>query len=159
MNYLLFELFQHKWCILLVILITIFFRKTKLKIIMPIGVVFFCLYINYYGIPHNDFHLTKYQNVRMEENLSKEDVIILNTYLNKTKKVLNSYNYPDDNHMNIRLKNENDEDEYITIYPQEGMIYKGCFLDLSYKRMMDRPFDYYIITPEFFELLILGKGL
>jgi len=69
------------------------------------------------------------------------------------RQVLNSYNYPDDNHVFISLKNENSEYEYITIYPQENMIYKGYFLDLSYDRMMDRPFNYYIMTHDIVEFL------
>jgi len=43
--------------------------------------------------------------------------------------------------------------EYHNHYPQENMIYKGCFLDLAYDRMMDRAFNYYILTHDIVEFL------
>jgi len=137
MRDLLVKLFQYQWSVLSLILMASFFS----------------LYISDYGVTHHDFNLTKYQNVSIEKNLNREEILLLNRYLNETKKVLNSYNYPDDNHVFISLKNENSEYEYITIYPQENMIYKGYFLDLSYDRMMDRPFNYYIMTHDIVEFL------
>ena len=59
--------------------------------------------------------------------------------------------------MFIRLVNKDKEDEYISIYLKEGIIFKGYFLDVSYDRMIERPFDYYIITPELFEFFALEK--
>ena len=158
MNYILFELLQNKWCILFIILLVILFRKSKVKMLIPIALTLFCLYVNYYGVSHHDFNLIKYQSVSIDENLSKKEVKLLNRYLNNTKKVFNSHNYPDEDYIiTIKLKNENKEDEYITIYTHDGMIFKGYFLDVSSDYMIGRAFDYYIVTPELFKFLELDK--